>query len=119
MGILLTLKAAFFFSFAGLSVKKANLHPLSIVISRSIIDVAVYLPIALFMKMNLLGVPGERSAMIARAVCGFVSYSLLYISYRLIPYADACTIFAATPVFVIVIAFLFLGESCGLRLQCS
>ena len=52
--------------------------------------------------------------MIARAVCGFVSYSLLYISYRLIPYADACTIFAATPVFVIVIAFLFLSESCGL-----
>lgn len=60
-----------------------------------------------------MGIRGERTALFLRGFFGFLAFTLCYVSYRMIPLADASTIVFSAPVYVSIFACLFLKEECG------
>lgn len=63
--------------------------------------------------MSIKGAEGERIYLLLRAIVGFLATSSAYISYRLVPLADATAIIFAAPIFVSIFAKILLKESCG------
>lgn len=65
-------------------------------------------------KLPLFGLRGERATLYAQGFLAFIAFGLMYISYRLIPLADASTIVFSSPVWTSIFAAVFLKEPCGL-----
>ena len=74
----------------------------------------VYLPVILIYRMPVIGVKGERTALLMRGFFGFCAITFCYISYGMIPLADASTIVFSAPVHVSIFACIFLKEECGM-----
>lgn len=81
--------------------------------SRSVVQLFIYLPVILVNRMPMFGISGERIPLYLRGVSGFFSFGLLYVAFRMIPLADAATIVFSAPVFVLLFAWLVLKEECG------
>ena len=64
--------------------------------------------------MKLIGEPGERWPLFLRGIFGFLAFGLSYVSFRMIPLADASTIIFSAPVYVSIFACVLLKEDCGL-----
>lgn len=67
----------------------------------------------LICKHPFLAIKGERISIASRCIWGFISVGLSYSSFRLIPLADASTIVLSSPVYVSLVACIFLKEPCG------
>lgn len=78
------------------------------------INFIFYIPFTLYLRLNLLGVSGERFALFMRSLCGFLTLVLSYLSFRMIPLSDALTIISAAPVFVSIFGWMILKEECGI-----
>lgn len=114
-GILLGVLSGFFFATAGFIVKLIlNINPIEVVISRSVVQLIVYLPIVILNRDSLLGIPGQRWPLFLRGASGFLSFGMLYVAYHMIPLADASTIVFSSPIITCIIAWLLLKEECGL-----
>ena len=83
-------------------------------INRSIVQLVVYAPIMVYAGMKPMGAKGERTNLLLRGVFGFIAFALSYVSYRMIPLADASTIIFSAPVYVSVFACIILKEECGI-----
>lgn len=102
------------FAVASFIVKKIpNVNSVQILVSRSIIQMAFYLPIMLINKMPLFGVPNERLPLFGRGFIGFFDVAFTYTSYRLLPLADASTIVFSAPVYTSFFAWIILKETCA------
>ena len=112
-GLLLAMLSSIFFAVSSFAVRFLRMNPLQVVISRSLIQLLFCLPIILVSRVSAIGVPGQRLLLLMRGVTAFFTFTLMYSSFQLMPFADASTIVYAAPVFVLVIACLFLGEECG------
>lgn len=64
--------------------------------------------------MPITGPPGKRWTLLMRGLCGAPHLITCYVSFRLMPFADASTIVFAAPVFVSIIGCLLLDEECGI-----
>jgi drug/metabolite transporter (DMT)-like permease len=78
------------------------------------IQLLFYLPIVIWKKQPLTGVPGERLLLLARGAIGFTAFALTYVAFRMIPLGDVVTIVFSSPIYVSIFACIFLSESCGL-----
>ncbi|KAI1289675.1 Solute carrier family 35 member G1 [Halotydeus destructor] len=91
-----------------------KVEPLMVLISRSLLQVVVFMIAAIVSKTSLLGVREERWTLIFRGVAGAVAVGSSYSALHLLPLADASSIVFSSPVFVFVLACFVLGEPCGL-----
>lgn len=73
----------------------------------------VYLPLTLWLKNPLLGVPGERFYLIQRSFFGFITITFNYYSMSFISLSDASAIAFSSPVFVSIFAYFLLKEKFG------
>ncbi|KAI1286146.1 Solute carrier family 35 member G1 [Halotydeus destructor] len=90
-----------------------ELHPVYIVVIRSVIQLAIYVVVIVVSKSPIDG-KGERWPLFLRSFCGFVTFSTAYMSFQMIPLGDASTIVYSAPVYVSIFACLVLGEACGI-----
>ena len=67
-----------------------------------------------YARMQPMGAKGERTNLFLQGVFGCLDMILSYVAYRMIPFADASTIIFSAPVYVSVIACIFLKEECGI-----
>lgn len=119
-GLILTLLASFSLATAGLINKLlVDVNPVICVIARSLVQLIVAL-IAIQLgrskenSIPLEGVKGERLANFMRACLGYIATMTKYEALRLIPIAEASTIFFSSPVYVTVIACIVLKEAFGI-----
>ncbi|KAI1286134.1 Solute carrier family 35 member G1 [Halotydeus destructor] len=114
-GIILAAFSAVCFSVASFTIKLIPGVPsLEIVVSRSIMQLVAYLPVALFSGSSLSGAKGDTYPLLMKCFIGFVCTSSGYVAISMIPLGDASTIIFSAPVYVSVFAFLILGEAFGI-----
>lgn len=77
---------------------------------RSVFQFIFYLSTTLYFRLPIFGLPGHRLDCALRAIFGAIAAITIYMSYRLIPLADASTIQFSAPVLVFVLAYFILGE---------
>lgn len=115
-GLINSLISVVCFSLASLIVKiLTEYHALEILGIRSVFQVLFYLTTTLYLRLPIFGLPGHRLDVALRAIFGAIAALTIYMSYRLIPLADASTIQFSAPVLVFILAFFILGE----RLTCA
>ena len=77
---------------------------------RSVFQIIFYLATTLYYGLPFFGTAGHRVDIALRAIFGTIAAITIYMSYRLIPLADASTIQFSAPVFVFILAYFILGE---------
>ncbi|KAI1290290.1 Solute carrier family 35 member G1 [Halotydeus destructor] len=113
-GILLAVVSSITMATASFTVKLSpDVHPVEVVISRSVIQLAVYGTTILLSGGSFKGAKGERWPLFLRGSFGFVSFALAYSSLHLIPLGDSSTIVFSAPVYVGIFACILIGEACG------
>ncbi|RWS12051.1 solute carrier family 35 member G1-like protein [Dinothrombium tinctorium] len=114
IGIVFALLSGFFFATGTLIVKLVvDMHPIELVVIRSLVQLIVYSVVVLYTRDSLLGAKGERWALVSRCFWGFFSVAFSYMALRYIPLGDSSAITFSSPVFVAVIARIFLKEPIG------
>ncbi|KAI1290844.1 Solute carrier family 35 member G1 [Halotydeus destructor] len=114
-GILLAVVSAMTMATAAFTVKLTpNVHPFEVVISRSMIQLAVFGPTILLSGGSFQAAKGERWPNFFRASFGFVSFGMAYAALHLIPLGDSSTIVFSAPVYVSIFACILIGEACGI-----
>ncbi|OTF72008.1 EamA-like protein, partial [Euroglyphus maynei] len=110
-GLIMSMLSVVCFSLASLIVKiLTEYHALEILGIRSVFQVIFYLSTTLYLRLPVLGLPGHRLDCALRAIFGSIAAITIYMSYRLIPLADASTIQFSAPVLVFVLAYFILSE---------
>ncbi|RWS03808.1 solute carrier family 35 member G1-like protein [Dinothrombium tinctorium] len=115
LGIFFALMYAFCMSTAVAIVKFIHgIHPIEILVMRSIMQAIVFLALSMKKGAPLLGTLNERWHLFGRAITGTLNQGGWYLSVRKISLMDSSAIFYSAPVFVGFLAFLFLGEPFGI-----
>jgi len=91
-----------------------HINPMELLFIRSLLQVTCMLPIALYNRKNILGPPGYWLLLIGQGFVGGATLALLFYAFRNLPLGDAATIIFSSPVFVMVMSFIWLREPCGL-----
>ncbi|XP_034250367.1 solute carrier family 35 member G1-like [Thrips palmi] len=113
-GIFLALVSGMFFTMSSAAVKALrSVDPMELLVIRSLVQVVVVLPVALYSGVGVLGPKGHRGLLQLQGVVGALTLVLLFFSFRRLPLGDATTIIFSSPVFVLILSFLFLREPCG------
>ena len=73
----------------------------------------MYTPVIFAQGVSFKGAVGERWSLFNRGLFGFLSFSMAYYAFSLIPLADASTIVFSAPVYVSIFACVLIGEKCG------
>ncbi|XP_064630637.1 solute carrier family 35 member G1-like [Lineus longissimus] len=115
IGLVLAVGSALFFSSQTLLVAKLHeLHPLEVTFSRFAVITIFTIPLILYLKAPWIGEKENWRDLFIRAVLGCFSMLFLYFSLHNMPLGDATVIYMTSPVFVGVLAFFILKESCGI-----
>ncbi|KAI1289654.1 Solute carrier family 35 member G1 [Halotydeus destructor] len=112
--ILATLSASIFATGSFMVKLTPNVHPIEVVIARSLGQLYFVLPYNICARYSFKGAPGERWSLLIRGILGFLAFSLAYTAFNLLPLGDASTIICSAPVYVSIFACLMLGEACGI-----
>ncbi|PNF41026.1 hypothetical protein B7P43_G08826 [Cryptotermes secundus] len=113
-GIFLAFLSGAFFTLSSAGVKGLKgVDPMELLVLRSILQVSAMLPIALNKRENILGPKGQRGLLQLQGIVGGSTLVLLFFTFRRLPLGDATTIIFSSPVFVMIMSFLFLREPCG------
>lgn len=83
--------------------------------SRALAQLHFYFLVAVINNKNIFSLPGTRVYLFARATCGTVGITCVFIAYRLIPLGDASAILFSSPVFVAILAYFILKEPLSLQ----
>ncbi|KAI1286147.1 Solute carrier family 35 member G1 [Halotydeus destructor] len=90
-----------------------EIHPVEIVVIRSIIQLFVCIIIIVVTQSPVKG-EGERWPLFIRSFFGFIAYVTSFTAVQLIPFGDAVAIVFSAPVYVSIFACLLLGEAFGI-----
>ncbi|XP_069703729.1 solute carrier family 35 member G1-like [Periplaneta americana] len=113
-GIFLAFMSGAFFTLSSAAVKALkSMDPMELLVLRSLLQVFAMLPIALRRGENLFGPKGQRGLLQLQGIVGGSTLVLLFFTFRRLPLGDATTIIFSSPVFVMIMSFLFLREPCG------
>ena len=111
IGILTVLLAECFVTVAAFSVKHvANMNPIVIASFSAFVQMSVCSTVVLLRRQPFLGVTDERRLMVASAVFTVAANSLISAAYQMASLSDATTINSTSPVFVVLIACVFLKQ---------
>ncbi|KAI1289651.1 Solute carrier family 35 member G1 [Halotydeus destructor] len=112
--ILAVLSAAIFATGSFMVELTPNIHPIEVVITRSITQLCFVVPYNLYASCSFKGAAGERWHLFTRGILGFLAFSLAYSAFHVLPLGDASTIIFSAPVYVSIFAYFMLGEACGI-----
>jgi drug/metabolite transporter (DMT)-like permease len=113
-GIFLAFLSGAFFTLSSAGVKGlTSVDPMELLVVRSLLQIAVMLSVAIRNGENLLGPKGQRGLLQLQGIVGGSTLVLLFFTFRRLPLGDATTIIFSSPVFVMIMSFLFLREPCG------
>jgi drug/metabolite transporter (DMT)-like permease len=114
-GLLMALVSGVFFATCGFSIELMDgVCPALVVTTMSTIQLAFYLPITLCFGESLLGVKGERCAVLQRSIFGFIAFLLSFMALFYISFSDSSSILFSAPIWVSIFAYFMLKEPCGL-----
>ncbi|RWS10962.1 solute carrier family 35 member G1-like protein [Dinothrombium tinctorium] len=91
-----------------------GLHALEVLVIRSIIQAVFFGILMWYKKSTVFGHPGERWHVFGRSVSGAINMCGWYLSVKKISLMDSSAIYYSAPVFVVVLASIFLREPFGL-----
>jgi len=114
-GLILSWISACCYATAGFTVELMdNVDPTFIVVSRSIIQLLFFLPVALCQGHSILGHQEERIGMCERCFFGFLCFVLAYYSFDYISFSDNQSIVFASPALVSFLGWVLLNETCSI-----
>ncbi|RWS26151.1 solute carrier family 35 member G1-like protein, partial [Leptotrombidium deliense] len=114
-GITFALFSAFFIATGSLIVKLVDeLHAIEVAVIRSLVQAVFYLTFILITQTSFRPAKGETLFLSLRCIFGFMSVICSFVSLRLIPLGDASAIIYSAPVFITIVARLFLKEKCDI-----
>ncbi|KAF8768281.1 Solute carrier family 35 member G1 like protein [Argiope bruennichi] len=114
-GILLSGLSSVFFSLCAVAVKSLhNIHPGQLAVHRFVSILLISLPIVIYKKEPLFGKSNEHLFLFLRSLAGSTNLFLNFLAYRYLPLGEASVIIFSVPVFVPIMAKIFLKEPCGL-----
>ncbi|XP_074654629.1 solute carrier family 35 member G1-like, partial [Tubulanus polymorphus] len=115
IGIFQALLSALFFSVQALFVNRVNdVNPLEITFFRMTVQAICIVPVVAYQKQSFIGEATDRWALLARAIFGTLSMSLMYYAIHHMPLGDASVLHFSSPVFVGLLACVLLKEACGI-----
>lgn len=111
-GIRLMIQASLAFSFMVVGVKLAafRLPAFEVVFFRSLFGMVMTSYLIFLKKASFLGKRGERTLLMLRGIAGFIALTLHFYSISLLPLGTAVMLNYTGPLFVAILAALFLGE---------
>ncbi|XP_025018123.1 solute carrier family 35 member G1-like isoform X1 [Tetranychus urticae] len=113
LGIFFAILYAFFMSTAVTAVKLIKIHPVEVLALRSAVQAIFFGAVSLYNKRSFLGAPQEKWSLLGRAISGAVNQGCWYTSVRLISLTDSSAVYYSAPVFVALLAYIFLKEPFG------
>ncbi|KAI1289667.1 Solute carrier family 35 member G1 [Halotydeus destructor] len=90
-----------------------DVDPLTVLISRSLIQLMVFTPVAIFSGSSISGAKGERKYLYVNGVIGAIAVGSSYSAFQMMPLGDATTIVQSMLVWTTIFACVFLKEPCG------
>lgn len=113
-GLLFASISSLFFSLCSVIVKKLHyIHPAELACLRFIGIFVFTLPCVIYRQQSFFGPRDVRWMLIVRGIAGSTSLFLRFCALRYLPIADASVIIFSVPVFVAVMAKVFLKEPCS------
>ncbi|XP_023221416.1 solute carrier family 35 member G1-like [Centruroides vittatus] len=114
-GLALSSASSIFFSLSSVIVKYLkDIHPGELACLRFVGILIFSLPIVIASKKEPFGPKNLRNLLIVRGFVGSTSLFLRFYALHYLPIADASVIIFSVPVFVSVLARIFLKELCGI-----
>ncbi|GIY52960.1 solute carrier family 35 member G1 [Caerostris darwini] len=114
-GILLSASSSFFFSLCAVTVKSlTNIYPGQLAVHRFTSILLISLPTVIYKRELLFGKSGEHYLLVLRSFAGSTNLFLNFLAYRYLPIGEASVIIFSVPVFVPILAKIFLKEPCGM-----
>ena len=113
-GLLFASLSALFFSICSVIVKNLKyMHVTQLATVRFTGILLLSFPVAITRDEPLFGTSGTRWMMVVRALSGATSLMLRFFAFQHMPLGDASTIIFSVPIFVTVMARIFLKEACS------
>ncbi|XP_063227141.1 solute carrier family 35 member G1-like [Bacillus rossius redtenbacheri] len=114
LGVLLAFLSGTCFTLSSAAIRALRgLEPLELLLVRAAVQVVCTLPWALRSPGGALGPAGRRLLLQLQGVVGGITVMLLFFSFNRLPLGDATTIIFSSPMFVMILSFIFLREPCG------
>ncbi|GFS84169.1 solute carrier family 35 member G1 [Nephila pilipes] len=114
-GIFLAALSSVFFSICAVIVKEfSNIYPGQLAVHRFTGILLISLPIVIYKKEPFLRKPKEHWFLFLRSLAGSTNLYLNFMAYRYLPLGEASVIIFSVPVFVPILAKIFLQEPCGM-----
>lgn len=114
-GIFLAALSSVFFSVCAVIVKDfSNIYPGQLAVHRFSGILLISLPIVIYKKEPFLRKPKECLFLFLRSLTGSTNLYLNFMAYRYLPLGEASVIIFSVPVFVPILAKIFLQEPCGM-----
>lgn len=110
-GFFYALISAFIISLTNILINKCKSFSGSeMVVLRFVLQIAIMLPIAIYKKINIFGVKGQRFMLSIRGIFGTIGLLSIYFAITLINPSDAVALFNCGVIFVNIFARIFLKE---------
>ncbi|XP_015927195.2 solute carrier family 35 member G1 isoform X2 [Parasteatoda tepidariorum] len=113
-GLLYSSASSVFFSLSSVIVKYVkDIAPAELAVLRFVGILIFTLPLVVYSREDPFGPRPLRHLLIFRGLVGATSLFMRFVAFRYLPIADASVIIFSIPVFVAVLARIFLKEPCG------
>lgn len=113
-GLFYSSMSSVFFSLSSVIVKYVkDISPGELAVLRFVGILIFTLPLVIYSREEPFGPRQSRHLLIFRGLVGATSLFLRFVAFRYLPIADASVIIFSIPVFVSVLARIFLKEPCG------
>ncbi|GIY12894.1 hypothetical protein CEXT_203241 [Caerostris extrusa] len=91
-----------------------NIYPGQLAVHRFTSILLISLPTVIYKREPLFGKSGEHFLLVLRSFAGSTNLFLNFLAYRYLPIGEASVIIFSVPVFVPILAKIFLKEPCGM-----
>lgn len=113
-GLFYSSMSSVFFSLSSVIVKYVDdISPGELAVLRFVGILIFTLPLVIYSREDPFGPRSARHLLVLRGLVGATSLFLRFVAFRYLPIADASVIVFSIPVFVSVLARIFLKEPCG------
>ncbi|XP_065336171.1 solute carrier family 35 member G1-like [Cloeon dipterum] len=112
--ILLTFISGVCFTASTALIKGLNtIDPMDLLLLRGLIQFVAITPFVIYERKNPFGPPSVRLYLLLQGVIGGLTLVALFFATRRLPLGDSTTVIYSSPIFVVLMSYVFLKEACG------